>query len=88
MAREARKVTADWQHPVDIDGKLIPMLEPEMAGLMMGPAIIFRCTERPQKARRCLQCLRSPQAGAVPGRPRDPAFRRFGCNQGTVAQNY
>jgi hypothetical protein len=36
MAREARKVTADWQHPVDIDGKLIPMLEPQMAGLMKG----------------------------------------------------
>jgi hypothetical protein len=36
MAREARKVSADWQHPVDIDGKLIPMLEPQMADLMQG----------------------------------------------------
>jgi hypothetical protein len=36
MAREARKVTADWRHPVDIDGKLIPMLEPQMADLMQG----------------------------------------------------
>jgi hypothetical protein len=36
MAREARKVAADWQHPVDIDGKLIPMLEPQMVELMQG----------------------------------------------------
>ena len=36
MAREARKVTADWQHPRDTEGKFIPMFEPQMGDLMKG----------------------------------------------------
>ena len=36
MAREARKVTADWQHPRDAEGKFIPMFEPQMGDLMKG----------------------------------------------------
>ena len=42
MAREDRKVTADWQHPVNIDGNLIPMLEPQMADLMKGVRNYFQ----------------------------------------------
>jgi hypothetical protein len=45
MARESRKVTADWRHPVDIDGKLIPMLEPQMADLMQGVRNHFQMYE-------------------------------------------
>jgi hypothetical protein len=45
MAREARKVTADWQHPVDIDGKLIPMFEPQMGDLMKGVRNHFQMYE-------------------------------------------
>ena len=36
MAREARKVTADWQHPRGAEGKFIPMFEPQMGELMKG----------------------------------------------------
>jgi hypothetical protein len=45
MAREARRVTADWQHPVDIDGKLIPMFEPQMGDLMQGVRNHFQMFE-------------------------------------------
>ena len=36
MAREARKVTAGWQHPRDAEGIFIPMFEAQMWDLMKG----------------------------------------------------
>jgi hypothetical protein len=45
MAREARKVTANWQHPRDIDGDFIPMLEPQMGDLMKGVRDHFQMYE-------------------------------------------
>lgn len=45
MAREARKVTADWQHPRSADGKLIPMLQKQMADLMSGDRNYFQMYE-------------------------------------------